>query len=100
MIRASKSSSLHQRRSKLLGSVAHQRETDRDFGLKPVTTSSTRQYHQSQSDPMPTYRIKTVAVVAVQVAVQVAWVPELYIVSYTRCDLPSTLMSSPSFRFN
>jgi hypothetical protein len=53
MICDSKNSSLHPRRSELLRPVAHQRETGRDFGLKPVTTSSTRQCHQSQRDPMP-----------------------------------------------
>ena len=50
MIRASKNSSLHQRRSKLLRSGAHEREMGRGFGLKPVITRSNRQYHQS----MPT----------------------------------------------
>jgi hypothetical protein len=52
MIRTSRNSSLRPRRSKLLRCVAHQRETGRDFGLKPVTTGSTRQCVQSQRDLM------------------------------------------------
>jgi hypothetical protein len=42
--------------------------------------------------------------VVVRAAVQLVQVVlvgvELYFVSYTRCDLFSTLMSSPPFRFN
>src|SRR6266571_6100434 len=53
MIRASKNSSLHPRRSKLLRSISHQRETGKNLDLEPVTTSSTRQCPQSQRDLMP-----------------------------------------------
>jgi hypothetical protein len=52
MIRASRNSSLHPRRSKLLRSVAHQRETGKNLDLEPVTTSSIRECHQSQRDLM------------------------------------------------
>jgi hypothetical protein len=81
MIRASKNSSLHQGRSKLLRSVAHQRETRRDFGLKPVT-AGTISLGATQCD---TYLVNSVAVVvavvvAVLVLVLVA-LAELYFVS-------------------
>jgi hypothetical protein len=108
MIRASRNSSLRPRRSKLLRSIAHQRETRKDLDLEPLTTSSTRQCHQSQRELCQTYLIYAVAVsvavlvvaVAVAVAGAVYLVLEVYFVSYTRCNLSSTLMSSPPFRFN
>ena len=49
----------------------------------------------------PVVAVVVVAVsVSVSVSVPVYLVLELYFVSYTRCDLSSTLMSSPPFRFN
>jgi hypothetical protein len=82
MIRASKNSSLHQGRSKLLRSVAHQRETRRDFGLKPVT-AGTISLGATQCD---TYLVNSVAVVAAVAAVVAAVLvlvalAELYFVS-------------------
>jgi hypothetical protein len=107
MIRASRNWSLHPRRSKLLRSIAHQRETAKDPYLEPLTTSLTRQCHQSQRELCQTYLINAVAVsvpvpvaVAVAVAGAVYLVLEVYFVSYTRCNLSSTLMSSPPHRFN
>ncbi len=93
MIRASKNSSLYPRRSKLPRSIAHQRETGKDFGLKPVTASSTRQRHLSQLDPIANVSINSVAVAAaaaaavlVLVLVLVLALAEAYIVSFTRCE--------------
>jgi hypothetical protein len=80
MIRASKNSSLHHGRSKLLRSVAHQRDARRDFGLKPVT-AGTISLGATQCE---TYLVNSVAVVAAVVVVAVlvlVALAELYFVS-------------------
>jgi len=50
--------------------------------------------------PVVVLAVVLVAVLAVVLAVVLVAGAELYFVSYTRCDLSSTLMSSPPFRFN
>ncbi len=120
MIRASKNSSLHRRRGDPAPIVIPQHETRGDYGSKPVPDSSRVPADSEMANPINTswasvaallaavlavvpvvvLAVVLVAVLAVVLAVVLVAGAELYFVSYTRCDLFSTLMSSLPFRFN
>ena len=108
MIRASKNSSLHRRRGDPAPIVIPQHETRGDYGSKPVPDSSRVPADSEMANPINTSWASVAALLAAVLAVVPVVVlavvlvagAELYFVSYTRCDLSSTLMSSPPFRFN